>query len=91
MQVLLWKISKRGQELEVCSFDVKSKEEELYANLLKQEMIKRCDTHYQTKCSKACHGGYPKCHQMSVQVRHVKKVVRCCFDKVRRIPAMCPC
>ncbi len=78
VQVPRCKTTNDAEEIEMCSFDVKSKEQELYATLFEQEMIKRCDTHYQTECEPS-YGGYPKCKQVPVQVRHIKSVFRCSF------------
>ena len=60
------KATDEAKPVEICSFSGESKEIALEAMLFEAEMIKRCDTHYTTKCRPG-YGYKPHCVSTPIQ------------------------
>ena len=62
------KIQNESKEQRVCNTKVINKRSTLYATLYEQQMVVRCNTHYETKCQKS-YGYAPRCYSVPVKVR----------------------
>ncbi len=65
------KVDRDVKEVRMCNSKVINRRATLYATLYEQQMVVRCNTHYETKCT-AGYGGYPKCYTVPVKVIRTK-------------------
>ncbi len=63
------KVDNTVKEVRICNTRVINRRATLYATLYEQEMVVRCNTHYETKCQKT-YGYRPRCYSVPIKVRN---------------------